>query len=181
MGANRAERRRRERAERKEATRRTPLALAAAGGQVIPRWNGEPCVARKCVIVVGRVELDTEWWARIVGRERHAVEVTYCGHTFYIDDEPLLGEDENPASIEAAKKIIASAPEELRHRIGDTRQAGYVGWGWAKVTAGRGSPRYGHRSLPCERVAYYLDELPDPTELKQRAAAHAEDDGPEAA
>lgn len=51
-------------------------------------WNGEPCQARRVLVVVadfGRFE--TPWFRQYVGQERAAVEVTYAGATFYIDDE----------------------------------------------------------------------------------------------
>jgi hypothetical protein len=78
-------------------------------------WNGEPAEARRVSVVVADDGRFPAYWAReLVGTVRAAVEVTYDGRTFYLDDED--------------------------------------GSGWAKVTVGQGSPRWGHRSLEVERV-----------------------------
>lgn len=59
------------------------------------------------------------YWAReLVGQERELVEVTYNGHTFYLDNE---ADPRNPESQPGAA--------------------------WRKVTAGAGSPGYGHREV----------------------------------
>lgn len=73
-------------------------------------WNGEPAQCRRVIVRVGTVERPTWWCAGLEGQERRAVEVSYGGQTFLLDDED--------------------------------------GSGWAKVTIGRGSPGYGHSSLP---------------------------------
>jgi hypothetical protein len=97
-----------------------------------PRWNGEPCEARRVRVIVADSERFPMYWAQhLVGTERAAVEVTYAGHTFYLDDE---GYD-----------VRLEEREYLREHVG------YPGWGWAKVMAG-GSPRHGHASLEVERV-----------------------------
>jgi hypothetical protein len=104
------------------------------------RWNGEPCEARKVVVVVADASEVPQYWARdLVGAERNAVEVVYAGDTFYLDDEPH-GEGE-------AREI------ELRPGVTTTlvSEVGHDGWGWEKVVAG-GSPRMGHRNLHVERV-----------------------------
>lgn len=77
-------------------------------------WNGEPCEVRLVRVIVGPSPKPTWWCADLVGTERKAVEVTYGGQTFYLDNED--------------------------------------GEGLMKVTTGRGSPAYGHSSLPVERV-----------------------------
>lgn len=78
-------------------------------------WNGERCEARRVRVIVGDSgQFPCPWFRSIVGQERDAVEVTYNGSTFYLDNEN--------------------------------------GSGWGKVTGGRGSPNYGHRSLDVERV-----------------------------
>lgn len=84
-------------------------------------WNGEPTPARRVTIVCADAPEFPAYWARaaeIVGSRRDAVEVSYNGETFYLDDE---ADPENPESR--------------------------PGSGWGKVTLGRGSPRYGHREL----------------------------------
>lgn len=85
-------------------------------------WNGIRAVARKVTIVVADNGEFPQYWALpYVGQRRKAVEVFY-GSTvpFYLDDEPFEEWED------------ASAGE---------------GPGWLKVTAGHGSPSYGHRSL----------------------------------
>lgn len=84
-------------------------------------WNGEPTLARRVSIVCADATEFPAYWGRsagIIGTRRNAVEVTYNGETFYLDDEADPGEPE-------------SRP----------------GSGWGKVTLGHGSPRYGHREL----------------------------------
>lgn len=50
-------------------------------------WNGEPADCRRVVVRVGTVERPTWWCAGMEGTERNAVEVNYCGQTFYLDNE----------------------------------------------------------------------------------------------
>lgn len=52
-------------------------------------WNGQPTPARRCQVLVGDTDAFPEYWARkegLVGRWIPAVEVTYGGHTSYLDD-----------------------------------------------------------------------------------------------
>jgi hypothetical protein len=57
-----------------------------------PRWNGEPCQARRVTAIVADNGAFPQYWARhLVGTRRNAVEVTYTGRTFYIDDEDNSG------------------------------------------------------------------------------------------
>jgi len=77
-------------------------------------WNGEPTPARRVRVIVGESMRPTWWCAALKGTERAAVEVSYGGGRFFLDDED--------------------------------------GSGWAKVTAGHGSPRVRHRSLPDSSV-----------------------------
>jgi hypothetical protein len=57
-----------------------------------PRWNGEPCQARRVTAVVADSIFFPLYWAReFVGTRRKAVEVTYGGRTFYLDDEDGSG------------------------------------------------------------------------------------------
>jgi len=104
-----------------------------------PRWNGEPCEARRVRVVVADNARFPLYWARhLVGTERAAVEVTYNGQTFYLDDE---GYDERP-----------EVQDYMRERGRPVRDhVGYPGWGWEKVMAG-GGPASGHASLEVESV-----------------------------
>jgi hypothetical protein len=103
------------------------------------RWNGEPCEARKVVVIVADAGRFPNYWARpFVGQERDAVEVTYAGSTFYIDDEGYERGEQEKALLE---KFGMPASD----------RAGYPGYGWAKVTAG-GGPHHPHSSLEIERV-----------------------------
>lgn len=102
-------------------------------------WNGETCMAERCTVVVGQV--DNDHWARsFVGTERKAVMLKVGdGDTFYIDDE----------GFEMSDEAIALAKSRGRPM---ERKVGYPGWGWQKVTAGRGDPHVGHANLPVERI-----------------------------
>jgi hypothetical protein len=50
-------------------------------------WNGEPATARRVVVRVGHALRPTWWCANLEGSERRAVEVTYAGQRFYLDNE----------------------------------------------------------------------------------------------
>lgn len=51
-------------------------------------WNGEPTPARKVRVVIADAPEFPAYWARaLAGRERDAVEVTYNGQVFYLDDQ----------------------------------------------------------------------------------------------
>lgn len=103
-------------------------------------WNGEPCEARRVRVVVADDTRFKAYWARqFVGHERDAVEVTYHGATFYLDDE---GYEQSAEEVEALKRFGFDGP----------RSVGYPGWGWDKVTTGHGSPAYGSASLTIELV-----------------------------
>jgi hypothetical protein len=55
-------------------------------------WNGEPCEARKVRVVVGNSgRFSAPWFSDYIGQEREAVEVTYGGQTFYLDNEDGSG------------------------------------------------------------------------------------------
>lgn len=55
-------------------------------------WNGEPCEARRVLVEVGDTGyFAAPWFRQYVGQERAAVEVTYGGVTFFIDDEDGRG------------------------------------------------------------------------------------------
>jgi len=99
-------------------------------------WNGERCEARKVRVVVGTVYAPTWWCAGLEGTERDAVEVTYGGETFYLDDEPW----------------------QLNEQGGELGKMDR-GHAWRKVTVGQGGPDWGHRSLPDDsRPVVDLDE-----------------------
>jgi len=83
-------------------------------------WNGEPTLARRVLVVIGAAPVSTWWFHGLEGTKRRAVEVTYQGEVFYLDDED--------------------------------------GSGWAKVTKGRGSPHWGHKSLNIAKVLNAHDE-----------------------
>jgi hypothetical protein len=101
-------------------------------------WNGEPCEARRVTVIVADDERFPAYWARdLVGQRRRAVEVVYAGSTFYLDDEEYeISERER----QVLRRYGRPVPE----------RQGFPGWGWAKVTAGHGSPRYGSASLTIE-------------------------------
>jgi hypothetical protein len=105
-------------------------------------WNGEPTPCTRVVVLVADAPEIPLYWARdLVGHERNAVRIDYAGQRFYIDDEAI---DDGVDRV-----------TEIKLRDGVTRTlttpAGRDGWGWQKVTTGRGSPNYPHRSLWIER------------------------------
>lgn len=104
-------------------------------------WNGEPCEARIVRVIVAPSPDFPEYWARpYIGTEREAVEITYAGAIFYIDNEThKLGADE----LATLEEFGLSPVVDYGQRSGE---------GWEKVTTGKGSPTYGHRSLTIERV-----------------------------
>jgi hypothetical protein len=130
-------------------------------------WNGEPCEARQVRVVVADRPKTPRYWARpFVGQERAAVEVTYGGSTFYLDDE---GYEQRPEEYEYMRNAAAGLSRSVGGRMseedalarmgvkpeqedGSHLRVGYPGHGWAKVTEGRGSPQYGHSSLSIEHV-----------------------------
>lgn len=95
-------------------------------------WNGDPCEARKVTVEVADDVVFPLYWARpFVGTRRKAVEVTYDGSTFYLDDDAMA----DPASAEAKRLYGVEVPGRP------------AGQGWNKVTVGRGSSGRGHREL----------------------------------
>jgi hypothetical protein len=102
-------------------------------------WNGLPCEARRVrVIVADKPEVRLYWARPYVGQERAAVEVKQDGQVFYLDDEGNIEPTEEARAFLSARKI--------------EHTPGSPGWGWRKVTTGKGSPQYGHASLEIERV-----------------------------
>lgn len=77
------------RADRRRAARDSAAAVLGKPDAVeLTYWNGERCAARRVTVVVADDGRFPGYWAReLVGTERPAVEVTYNGHIFYIDDE----------------------------------------------------------------------------------------------
>lgn len=100
-------------------------------------WNGEPCEARRIrARVVGPPEEKPGFWAnKVVGTVRDAVEVTYKGQTFIIDDDDY-GPDDEPAATRAFRE--QHFVEFVPTKKGD---------GWRKVTVGGGAPGWPHSSL----------------------------------
>ena len=90
-------------------------------------WNGEPTPCRRVRVIVGKPPMPTWWCADLEGKERNAVEVSYGGRVFYLDD------DEGPAE--------RGTPSPYR-----------AGQGWWKVTLGQGGPEFGHAELPVSKV-----------------------------
>lgn len=57
-----------------------------------PQWNGQPCGALKVKVIVADAPEVPMYWARgFIGQERAAVQVTYEGKTFYLDNEDGSG------------------------------------------------------------------------------------------
>jgi hypothetical protein len=54
-------------------------------------WNGEPCQAKRVMVVVGSDCPSTWWCASMAGTIRPAVRVRYAGSQFYLDDENDAG------------------------------------------------------------------------------------------
>lgn len=54
-------------------------------------WNGQETPARRVRVIVGRSERPTWWCADLEGTERAAVEVTYDGRRFFLDDANGIG------------------------------------------------------------------------------------------
>lgn len=77
-------------------------------------WNGQPTRARRVRVRVGSVAgaPPLSWWIGLEGTERNAVEVTYAGTIFYLDD------DDVPPEVEAAQaERLARLPDAERARI----------------------------------------------------------------
>lgn len=98
-------------------------------------WNGEHCNARKVYVTVAeKADGDSPllWWFPYAGKVREAVEVTYAGETFYIDD----------GGHEPSQEYVKSC-----QAVGVTPRGHEPGQGWWKVTAGHGGPASPHSSL----------------------------------
>lgn len=112
--------------KRLQMQRRQPQSsdIAATHQKAVEKtyWNGRPCKARVVRVIVGKALRPTWWCAGLEGTEREAVEIKYGGQTIYIDNDVWAADDDEG------------------------------GFGWEKVTIGRGSPQWGHRGLPVERV-----------------------------
>ena len=120
-------------------------------------WNYEPCGARKVRVIVGNPAdaPPLAWYRGLEGTERDAVEVTYYGTTFYLDDDAMPDgwEDDRETALqtlpadeqEQMRSLLALIGEQPKPKAGD---------GWRKVTLGQGGPDWAHRSLPVERVLH---------------------------
>lgn len=63
-------------------------------GNVQTMWNGEPCVAKTCIVIVMDSGKFQKYWAKhIVGKEVAAVEIDYGNKCEYIYDEDGSGWD----------------------------------------------------------------------------------------
>lgn len=98
-------------------------------------WNGEPCEARKVSVMVADSEAPRYWARSIVGTRRDAVEVKYGGDIFYLDDAEWTRPKEEVAQI---RRLF---PDSEVKTVLD------AGGAWRKLTAGFGTPAYGHREL----------------------------------
>lgn len=146
-------------------------------GDTMPdtRWNGEPCEARRCVVLLPEHDPDhaqdppMAWWAPFAGTERAAVEVRYSGRTFYLDDQGYTRTEDERRFLEQRIKAMERDPaadrDTFKRAIATLRgslardEVGYPGHGWDKVTKGGGSPNVGHSSLPARcAVVRYLDD-----------------------
>lgn len=54
-------------------------------------WNGQRADACIVRVIVGKAPKPTWWCADLEGTEREAVEVTYAGQVFYLDNEDGSG------------------------------------------------------------------------------------------
>jgi len=54
-------------------------------------WNREPAVCRRVIVRVGKALRPTWWCADLEGQEHPAVEITYDGSMFFIDNEYGVG------------------------------------------------------------------------------------------
>lgn len=118
----------------------TPAPQAGPDAEQETYWNGEPCRAERCTVVVADNADTPAYWARpFVGTERQAVMVQYNGETFYIDNEGYEAGEEEVALLKS--RGLNAEPK-----------VGYPGWGWDKVTVGRGGPKSPHASLAVERI-----------------------------
>ena len=85
------------------------------------RWNGEPCEARRVLIIVGECPKPTWWFAHLVGTEMRAVEVTYGTETFYLADRE--GEGWHKVTVGRGSPYFGhssvTCAEVLKERIAD--------------------------------------------------------------
>ena len=80
-------------------------------------------------MIVGKAPMPTWWCADLEGKERNAVEVSYGGRVFYLDDDEQPGDG----------GLLAPPPC-------------HAGQGWWKVTVGQGGPEICHAELPVRKV-----------------------------
>lgn len=114
-------------------------------------WNGEPTPCRRVVVRVGTCAKPTLWFSGLEGTERQAVEVSYGGAIFFLDDDDDQAGKGTPEVSDKMRAIYAADPG-IEERAARPREKGE---GWLKVTLGRGAPfgEYaGFRSLPTDSV-----------------------------
>lgn len=106
-------------------------------------WNGEPTPCRRVIVRVGTVAKVSWWCHGLEGTERRAVEVTYHGDVFFLDDDDGEGQPD-----------YSGMSDDLRTQMNARRGRARAGDGWRKVTEGKGAPFAvgGHRSLPTDSV-----------------------------
>lgn len=119
-------------------------------------WNGEPTPCRRVVVKVGTVGKPSYWFNGLEGTERKAVEVTYGGDVFFIDDDDGDGQ---PVYTDQQRAILNAPPPSMpgvhKGRPVALNVHSVAGEGWLKVTVGGGAPfgDYSHfRSLPTDSV-----------------------------
>lgn len=96
-------------------------------------WNGEPgAIARRVRVQVPKAEKETYWYAELEGTVRRAVEITYHGQTFLLDDEdeqlgwrkvtwglgdPQFGHKSLPDDSEVIEELSAEELEQLHLQL----------------------------------------------------------------
>lgn len=118
--------------------------MSTVATEELTYWNGERCECERATVIVADADF-TQYWARpFVGQQRKVVLVHYNGTTFAIDDEGYSMTEEQ---VEALRQARPDFPDSFY-----SREHGYEGWGWYKVTRGRGGPSHPHASISYERI-----------------------------
>lgn len=109
-------------------------------------WNGEETPCRRVLVRVGTCSQPSFWHHGLEGTERRAVEVSYYGETYLLDDEDGDGSPDYSSLPWDKRQLLESMKSGREARHGD---------GWRKVTIGEGAP-FGpyaaFRSLPNDSV-----------------------------
>jgi hypothetical protein len=130
----------------------------------VPHWRGFPVKARRVLVSVGPADLPNSWVNGLEGTERRAVEVTYEGRIFFLDDDEGEGTPIHPAYLgDHAARLTALEEHYVdlqSHYDQKSEEGGYpsivrshhgAGSGWRHLTLGRGAltgPHHAHRILP---------------------------------